>query len=229
MLGPALDAAGTVASVSSGSASGEWARRLLATGLQWAWGKATFLGAIQAGQPAARRFGSFGEDSFIAFPVAALYNERYIRIGKGTRIGPHVSLSVGMALHQIPVSDPVVTIGDRCLIGRGSGIVGHLSIDIGDDVFTGHHVYITDQNHGYEDVATPIGLQFMPERPVRVGSGSWLGHGCVVLPGATIGRHVVVAAGSVVRGELPDYCVAAGNPARVVRRWCDGKGWVKEA
>ena len=47
----------------------EHVRRWLATGLQWAWGKATFLGAIQAGQPAARRFGAFGEGSFIAFPV----------------------------------------------------------------------------------------------------------------------------------------------------------------
>ena len=91
-------------------------------------------------------------------------------------------------------------------------------------MWTGNHVYITDQNHGYEDVDTPIGLQTMPERPVRIGSGSWLGHGTIVLPGATIGRHVVVAAGSIVRGELPDYSVAAGNPARVIRRW-DGTGW----
>src|SRR5947208_14177627 len=72
------------------ASQGERTRRLLATGLQWAWGKATFLGAIQAGQPAARRFGAFGEGSFIAFPVTALYNERYIRIGDRTRIGPHV-------------------------------------------------------------------------------------------------------------------------------------------
>ena len=57
------------------------------------------------------------------------------------------------------VTDPVVRIGDRCLIGRGSGIVGHLSIDIGDDVWTGHHVYITDQNHGYEDLDRPISVQ----------------------------------------------------------------------
>ena len=57
----------------------------------------------------------------------------------------------------------------------------------------------------------------MPERPVRIGAGSWLGHGTVVLPGATIGRHVVVGANSVVRGELPDFCVAAGNPAKVIK------------
>ena len=71
-------------------------------------------------------------------------------------IGPDVSLSAGMVPGQQCVTDPVVRIGDRCLIGKGSGIVGHLSIEIGDDVWTGHHVYITDQNHGYEDVDLPI-------------------------------------------------------------------------
>ncbi len=50
-------------------------------------------------------------------------------------------------------------------------------------MFTGHHCYITDQNHGYEDLTRPIGAQTMPEQPVRIGSGSWLGHGSVVLPG----------------------------------------------
>jgi len=58
----------------------------------------------------------------------------------------------------------------------------------------------------------------MPERPVSIGDGSWLGHGSVVLPGARIGKHVVVAANSVVTGVLPDNCVAAGVPARVIKQ-----------
>jgi alkanesulfonate monooxygenase SsuD/methylene tetrahydromethanopterin reductase-like flavin-dependent oxidoreductase (luciferase family) len=64
-------------------------------------------------------------------------------------------------------------------------------------------VYITDQNHGYEDIDQPISKQTMPERPVVIGDGSWLGYGTVVLPGAHIGRHVVVGANSVVTGYLP--------------------------
>ena len=86
-------------------------------------------------------------------------------------------------------------------------------------------MYITDQNHGYEDVDRPIARQTQPERPVVIGDGSWLGHGAVVLPGAHIGRHVVVAAGSVVTGVLPDYCVAAGSPARPIKRWSADGGW----
>lgn len=178
---------------------------------------ARHLGAIGPDTRRGRRFGSFGERSVICFPPTALLNERYIRIGAFTMIGPHVTLSAGIMPGQECVSDPVVRIGDRCLIGRGSGIVGHLSIEIDNDVWTGHNVYITDQNHGYEDLDVPISMQSMPERAVRIGAGSWLGHGTVVLPGVTIGRHVVVGANSVVRGDIPSYCVAAGNPIRVIK------------
>jgi acetyltransferase-like isoleucine patch superfamily enzyme len=162
----------------------------------------------------------------ICFPVNTIFNEQFIEIGAGTMIGPQVTLSAGMVPGQQCVTNPVVRIGDRCLIGRGSGIVGHLAIDIGNDVWTGHHVYITDQNHGFEDISLPISRQSMPERPVTIGDGSWLGHGTVVLPGSTIGRHVVVGANSVVNGNLPDYSVAVGSPARVIRRYVEGEGWV---
>ncbi|HSB85693.1 MAG TPA: acyltransferase, partial [Ilumatobacteraceae bacterium] len=147
----------------------------------------------------------------------------------GTMIGAHVTLSAGMVPGQQCVTDPVVRIGDRCLIGKGTGIVGHLSIEIGNDVWTGQHVYITDQNHGYEDISRPISQQTMPEQPVVIGDGSWIGHGSVVLPGARIGRHVTIGANSVVVGELPDYSVAVGAPARVIRRYVDGEGWVAQA
>ena len=60
-----------------------------------------------------------------------------------------------------------------------------------------------------------------------IGAGSWLGHGTIVLPGARIGEHVVIGAGSVVTGEIPDRSVAVGNPARVIRRWEPGAGWVR--
>lgn len=191
------------------------------------WEGAIELGAIGPDTRRGRRFGHLGADSVICFPATALFNEHYIHIGRGTMIGPHVTLSAGMVPGQQCVSDVVVRIGDRCLIGKGSGIVGHLSIEIGDDVWTGHHVYITDQNHGYEDVTQPISRQAMPEREVRIGSGSWLGYGTVVLPGAHIGRHVVVGANSVVSGELPDFSVAIGAPARVVRRYDAAAGaWI---
>lgn len=172
-----------------------------------------------------RQFAAFGEGSIICHPFTTIFNERYISIGRDTMIGPNVALSAGMVPGQECLTSPVVRIGDRCLIGRGSGIVGHLAVDIGNDVWTGHHVYITDQNHGYENVEVPISQQSQPESPVTIGDASWLGHGTVVLPGARIGRHVAVGANSVVVGELPDYCVAVGSPARVIKRWSIERGW----
>lgn len=182
-----------------------------------AWEGAAELGAIGPDTRRGRRFGAFGDHSVICFPWNTIFNEQYIHVGAGTMFGPQVTLSAGMVPGQQMVSDPVISIGDRCLVGKGSGIVGHLSITIGDDVWTGHHVYITDQNHGYLDLDVPISRQVMPEKPVSIGDGSWLGHGTVVLPGSTIGRHVVIGANSVVTGAIPDNTVAAGVPARVIR------------
>jgi acetyltransferase-like isoleucine patch superfamily enzyme len=160
------------------------------------------------------------------YPWISLYNERYMRVGADTMIGQYCALAVGMSPGQDMLSDPVITIGDRCLIGRGSGIVAHWRVDIGHDVFTGHNIYITDQNHGYEDVTKPIGAQTMPEQAVSIGDGSWIGHGSIILPGVSIGKHVTVAGGSVVTKSVPDLCVVAGNPARIIRRYDpDTKEW----
>lgn len=182
-------------------------------------------GAIGPHSRRGRRFGSFGEGSIICFPWSTIFNEQYVHIGRDTMIGADCSLSAGMVPGQTCLTDRVVTIGDRCLIGKGSGIVGHFSIEIGDDVWTGHHVYITDQNHDYRDVSSPIGRQSMPEKPVKIGSGSWVGFGSVILPGAEIGEHVVIGANSVVAGPIPSYSVAVGAPARVIRRFVNGD-WV---
>jgi acetyltransferase-like isoleucine patch superfamily enzyme len=202
-------------------------RRMAGEAIHRSWERIALYGAIGPDTLRGRRFGKFGQGSVICFPKNTIFNEQYIHIGEGTMIGPHVTLSAGMMPGQVCVTDPVVRIGDRCLIGKGSGIVGHLTIDIGDDVWTGHNVYITDQNHGYDDLSRPISQQSMPERAVTIGDGSWLGYGTVVLPGARIGRHVTVGANSVVIGELPDNCVAGGSPARVLRDYREGEGWLR--
>jgi acetyltransferase-like isoleucine patch superfamily enzyme len=193
-------------------------KRAAGEGVHRGWDLAVELGAIGPDTRRGKRFGRFGRNSVICFPPNTLFNERYIHIGDGTLFGPQITLSAGMVPGQSMVTNPVISVGDRCLIGKGSGIVGHLEIRIGNDVWTGHHVYITDQNHGYEDLDLPISKQVMPEKAVSIGDGSWLGHGSVVLPGAQIGKHVVVAANSVVTGTLPDNCVAAGVPARVIKQ-----------
>ena len=189
----------------------------MAVALQEGWRWASWAGAITAGGRAARRFGRFGEHSMIRFPVNDLFNERYIHIGSNTILGSHITLTVGMGPGQTMVTDPVIVIGDNCRIGRNSEIVGHLGIVIEDDVYTGPYVYITDQNHDHRRRDVPIGQTSMPEQRVRIGAGSWLGQGCTILPGVTVGRQAVVAAGAVVTKDVPDGAVVAGVPARPVR------------
>ncbi len=204
--------------------------RDVASGIvHWVWERAAALGAIDGGSRRANRFDGFGPGSRICFPVTGLMGEQWIRIGSETLVAEYVTLSAGMSPDHVPESQPLITIGDRCVFGRASGIVANWRIDIGDDVWTGHHVYITDHNHGYEDLATPPGLQIGRHAPVTIRDGAWLGHGTIVLPGVTIGRNTVVGAGSVVTADLPDHCVAAGNPAQVLRRHVTGRGWVRSA
>ena len=182
-------------------------------------------GTITAESPAGRKFAAFGPRSLMAFPTGAVFGERWIEIGDETLISDQVTISAGMTPGQDLGDQPVLRVGDRCVIGRGSHIVAHCSIQIGDDVYTGPYVYITDQNHSYADPDTPIGRQWPVNAAVSIGAGTWLGAGAVILPGACIGRNVVVAAGSVVRGTVPDYCVVAGVPARIVREYVSGAGW----
>jgi acetyltransferase-like isoleucine patch superfamily enzyme len=190
-----------------------------------AWRALQRAGSISPESPAGRRFAAFGARSIMAFPTGAVFGERWIEIGDDTMIAAQVTLCAGMMPGHDLGDTPVLRVGHRCVIGRGSHIVAHHSILISDDVFTGPYVYITDQNHSYADPDVPIGRQWPVNMAVSIGAGTWLGAGAVVLPGARIGRNVVVAAGSVVRGTVPDRCVVAGVPARIVREYVSGTGW----
>jgi serine acetyltransferase len=201
-------------------------RRAAAAGLTLAaWRSVQRAGTITAQSAAGRRFASFGPRSRIAFPPGAIFGENWIQVGDATMISEQVTLCAGMMPGHELGDAPVLTVGSRCVIGRGSHIVAHHSIVIADDVFTGPYVYITDQNHSYADPDVPIGRQWPVNSAVSIGAGTWLGAGAVILPGSTIGRNVVVAAGSVVRGKVPDLCVVAGVPAKVVREYLPGPGW----
>jgi len=204
-------------------------RNLAAAVIHRAWAWVATVGCIGPDDALGRRFAAMGRASCIAFPPGSVFGEASIEIGSGTLIGASVSLSAGMPGQDHPlhaIGSSVIVIGDRCSIGRGSSIVGLRSIRIGDDVAIGPNVYITDHNHSYADVDTPIATQWPTEGAVSIGAGSWLGTGVIVLPGADIGRNVAVAAGAVVRGPVPDHSVIAGAPARVVRRHVPGEGWV---
>jgi acetyltransferase-like isoleucine patch superfamily enzyme len=104
-----------------------------------------------------------------------------------------------------------IRFGDRCFVNCGSVVVATCEIVVGDDVALANEVYVMDSNsHGVE------GRPHV-EAPVVIGDGTWVGARAMILPGVTIGKRVVVAAGSVVTRDVPDDVLVAGNPARVVR------------
>ena len=104
-----------------------------------------------------------------------------------------------------------IRFGDRCFVNCGTVLVSTCEVVVGDDVAMANEVYVMDSNsHGVE------GRPHV-EAPVRIGDGSWLGARAMVLPGVTVGKRVLVAAGTVVTRDVPDDVLVAGNPGRVVR------------
>lgn len=164
-----------------------------------------------------RGFAAFGERSMVQQPYALLMGEAAIAVGEDTLISPGAILAASPEWDWTPEDGPMITIGSRVWAARGLKVVAHRRIDIGDDVWFGPDVYITDASHDPSDPDSPIGVGMEPAEPVSIGDGSWLGTGVVLVPGVRIGRRVVVGANSVVTSDLPDNCVAVGSPATVVK------------
>lgn len=108
-------------------------------------------------------------------------------------------------------------IGDKAVFGSNSVVNCYLDVEIGAATLVADWVYIVDFDHRTSDIHLPIKDQGIVKGPVRIGPGSWVGTKATVLRGAQVGRGCVVGANAVVRGSLPDYSVAVGSPARVVR------------
>ncbi|MFF5262471.1 acyltransferase [Actinomadura viridis] len=200
-------------------------RRGLHSAVHLGWDWIRRQGEITPHTPGRRKFAHLGEGACIGFPVGAIYGEPWISIGDHTLVGTHCTISAGFVPGLDLGPEVIVRIGRSCSLGRGTHIVGHQSIEIGDDVFTGPNVYITDQNHSYGDPDMPIGRQWPENNPVRIGDGCWIGTGAIILPGTRLGRNVAVAGGAVVRGEFPDHAVIGGVPAKVLRSFDAESGW----
>jgi acetyltransferase-like isoleucine patch superfamily enzyme len=108
-----------------------------------------------------------------------------------------------------------VTMGDNTRIGIHCTIIG--PVCIGNNVNLAQGITVTALNHNFADTSRRIDEQGISTNPVVIGDDVWIGANAVILPGVTIGRHVVVAAGAVVTKDVPSYCVVAGVPAKVIK------------
>lgn len=115
-----------------------------------------------------------------------------------------------------------VSIGSNCNFAEGVFITGGGGVTIGNYVGLGPDSKIWSVNHRYTDPDTPWMLQGYDRHPVVIEDDVWLGAGCFVMPGVTIGRGAVVSAGTVLMKSVPSLAIVAGNPGRVV-------GWRKKS
>lgn len=140
---------------------------------------------------------------------------------RGIRFGADVSIG---ALTMIRPSSYYggeigegLVIGDRSSVASGCFLGCSGLITIGDDVMLGPCVRVFSENHVFADSERTIKSQGVDRGTVTIGDDCWIGSGATITANVTIGRGVVVGAGSVVTQDLPDYSIAAGSPARVVR------------
>lgn len=119
-----------------------------------------------------------------------------------------------------------VIVGDRTKIGLSNTIIG--PVTIGNDIRLAQNITLSGLNHDYEDISRPIHTQGVTTSLITVQDGTWIGANVVVLAGVTIGKNCVIAAGSIVTKNIPSYSVAAGNPARVLKKYNHvSKTWEK--
>lgn len=112
-----------------------------------------------------------------------------------------------------------VKIGTNVAIGIGSYICGTGGmIEIGNEVRIADSVRIYSFNHKYNRVGVPIAKQGYTAKGIKIADNVWIGSGTVILDGVTIGSNSIIAAGSVVTKDIPKCCVAAGVPAKVIKR-----------
>jgi acetyltransferase-like isoleucine patch superfamily enzyme len=162
-------------------------------------------------------FRGFGKRSVIT-PPFRFHNLRHIQVGNNVIINSNCWLQV---VTERPTDDlPLLILQNEVSVGMNATISAAKKIIIEDHVLLGRNVFITDHGHEYQDISVPIdGQGIGKSAEVRIGAQTWIGQNAVVLPGATIGRHCVIGANSVVNSSIPDYCVAAGTPARIIRRY----------
>ena len=182
----------------------------------------------------AKDLGAFGRGSSIA-PFCVFQGAQRIRLGAGThlRAGCHLQAvdhyeGAGRKGEGATGAPPALIIGDGVLIGRYCHFTAVNRIEIGRNVLFGERIVVADHDHGFQDPDKPPRIQPLSAgSPVIIGDDCWIGDGAAILAGTTLGQHVVVGANAVVTGDVPDFTVVAGNPARAVSRYdAEARKWI---
>ena len=171
-----------------------------------------------------KRFKKLGVKSYLYDPLA-INGADNISIGDGVYIGYKSWLAAVAHTGSVTCK---LEIGNGSNIGNYNHIYATQSIIIGKDVLTADKVYISDNLHSYQDIKLPIIKQPIKQlRVVIIGDGAWLGENVCII-GANVGRNSVIGANAVVTKDIPDYCIAVGSPAYVIKKFCfERQQWIK--
>jgi acetyltransferase-like isoleucine patch superfamily enzyme len=170
-------------------------------------------------------FGSYGKDVYIE-PGVIINRPRYVHIGDHVRIKQNTNINVHPRGEES--KDGILFIGKNVHITQGVIISAFHRIVIEDDVGIAPYCCIIDNSRKAVDIDRPLQEQDLVTGPVHIGAGSWLAYNVCVLPNVTIGRRCVIGALSVVNSDIPDFSIAVGSPARVVKRYdLEKKQWLR--
>ena len=171
-----------------------------------------------------KRFLNFGSHSLLVSPLRVA-GHQFIFIGNSVLINYKTSL---VAAGKTGIAIPTLKILDGTVIGNFNHIYATSKIVIGAKVLTADRVYISDNLHSYSDISVPIMDQpILQNGEVIIGDGTWIGENVCIL-GVKIGKNCVIGANSVVTKDVPDFSVAVGAPAKIIKRYCiTNKSWLR--
>lgn len=169
----------------------------------------------------------FCEGKSIIDPTCDIRGVDRMRFGKGVVIQKDCWLNIAF---PNPVEGPMIVIDEGTNVGRRCTISAANRIFIGKFVLIAPNVFIADTHHEYQKLGIPIMHQGITthEDHVMIGDETWIGINAVIMGNVNIGSHCVIGANAVVNRDIPDCCVAVGNPAKVVKILDVKSGqWVK--
>ena len=165
----------------------------------------------------------------IKFPLIIRKDGKFRNL-KFIKTDPNIIIheNVDIFISRVESKEPKLILGSFVTIGRYSSIGCSTKITLGNHVRIAPYVHITDRNHDYRNINLPIWQQPILSAPVFIDDETWIGYGVQIMPGVKIGKHCIIGAGSVVTNDIPDYSVAVGIPARVVKQYdFNEKKWIK--
>lgn len=139
---------------------------------------------------------------------------------KGVQFGDNVTIS---SRSTIDCTGVIASLGEGLKIGDNVGIAQNVFIQvrgyvyIANDVIIGPDVSIFSENHNFDKINIPIRKQGVSRKGVTIGEGAWIGTRSIILDGVNVGANSIIAAGSVVNKDVPDFAIVGGVPAKIIK------------